>query len=80
LETPIGILPAAGELHLDGLAIDPATLDELLAVDRAGWQAELASIGEYLDSFAPRLPAALRAEQQRVADALESAARETAAA
>jgi phosphoenolpyruvate carboxykinase (GTP) len=80
VETPIGILPGAGELRLDGLAIEQAALDELLAVDQAGWQAELAAIGEYLDGFAPRLPAALRAEQQRVADALENAARETAAA
>ena len=70
VDTPIGILPAAGELKLDGLTLDRARLDELLAVDLAGWQDELGAIGAYLDSFAPRLPGRLRSEQQRVAQAL----------
>ncbi|NMW26161.1 phosphoenolpyruvate carboxykinase (GTP), partial [Rhodanobacter denitrificans] len=71
VETPIGILPGEGELKLDGLKLERARLDELLDVDNAGWQAELSAIGEYLDSFAPRLPERLRQEQQRVARALE---------
>ena len=70
VDTPIGILPAEGELKLDGLALDRARLDELLAVDHAGWQDELAAIGDYLETFAPRLPQRLRVEQQRVAQAL----------
>jgi phosphoenolpyruvate carboxykinase (GTP) len=70
-QTAIGILPAAGELDLDGLGVDAAALDELLAVDTAGWQAELEAIGEYLEGFAPRLPERLRQERQRVADALD---------
>jgi phosphoenolpyruvate carboxykinase (GTP) len=74
VETPIGILPAEGELKLDGLKLERARLDELLDVDQAGWQAELAAIGDYLQTFAPRLPESLRREQQRVADALDSAA------
>src|SRR5690606_29933640 len=40
--TPIGTVPARGELNLDGLDLGRAQLDELLAVDNAGWQAELA--------------------------------------
>jgi len=71
VQTPIGTLPAAGELNLDGLGIDAATLDELLAVDTVGWQAEIEAIGDYLESFAPRLPERLRQERQRVADALD---------
>jgi len=74
VDTPIGILPADGELKLAGLALDPAWLDELLAVDPAEWQAELAAIGDYLETFAPRLPERLRVEQQRVAQALAEAA------
>jgi phosphoenolpyruvate carboxykinase (GTP) len=74
VETPIGILPAEGELKLDGLKLERARLDELLDVDQAGWQTELAAIGDYLQTFAPRLPESLRREQQRVADALDSAA------
>jgi len=71
-ETPIGMLPASGELKLDGLDLPRETLVELLDVDNAGWQAELHAIGEYLDTFSPRLPARLRQEQQRVAHALET--------
>ncbi|MGC1550867.1 MAG: phosphoenolpyruvate carboxykinase (GTP) [Rhodanobacter sp.] len=73
VDTPIGILPSVSELKLDDLNIDAAAVDELLDVDHAGWQAELTAIGEYLDSFTPRLPARLRQEQQRVAQALDSA-------
>jgi phosphoenolpyruvate carboxykinase (GTP) len=80
VETPIGTLPAPGELKLDGLNLNQLTLAELLAVDQAGWQDELAAIGEYLDSFAPRMPAALHAEQQRVARALGTPEREAATA
>jgi Phosphoenolpyruvate carboxykinase (GTP) len=71
VETPIGILPGEGELKLDGLRLDHARLNALLDVDTVGWQAELAAIGEYLESFAPRLPERLRQERQRVAQALD---------
>jgi phosphoenolpyruvate carboxykinase (GTP) len=72
-QTPIGTVPAAGELKLDGLELDRQTLETLLHVDRAGWQAELADIGEYLHSFGPRMPPQLHTEQQRVAKALDDA-------
>jgi len=73
-ETAIGTLPQASELNLDGLKLDRAHLDELLEVDNAAWQDELAAIGQYLDTFAPRLPERLRKEQERVAQALADAA------
>jgi len=71
VETPIGTVPAKGELKLHGLTLEQAKLDELLAVDTTAWQGELAAIGDYLESFAPRLPARLHKEQQRVATALD---------
>ena len=74
IDTPIGTLPASDELRLDGLALSPLQRDELLTVDIAGWQAELEAIGDYLEAFVPRLPARLRQEQQRVAQALDAAA------
>jgi phosphoenolpyruvate carboxykinase (GTP) len=73
LQTPIGTVPAAGELKLHGLKLDRAQLDELLDVDNLAWQGELAAIGEYLETFAPRLPERLYREQQRVAKALAGA-------
>jgi len=73
VETAIGILPAKGELKLHGLKLDHAQLDELLDVDNLAWQGELAAIGEYLQTFTPRLPERLHKEQQRVANALAGA-------
>ena len=83
VETPIGILPSDGELKLEGMELDPAALGELLRFDSDGWQTEMAHIGDYLETFAPRLPERLRREQQRVTAALEEASdqpRRTAAA
>ncbi|WP_158883133.1 phosphoenolpyruvate carboxykinase (GTP) [Rhodanobacter sp. L36] len=72
VQTPIGILPAAGELRVDGLNLDGRKLDVLLDVDHVAWRSELAAIGDYLASFGSRLPEALRIEQQRVARALDN--------
>ncbi|MCK7592139.1 phosphoenolpyruvate carboxykinase (GTP) [Pseudomarimonas salicorniae] len=69
-ETPIGIVPDAVDLNVEGLAMAPGALKTLLEVDVEAWQHELLSIGEYLDGFGPRMPAALRQEQARVASAL----------
>jgi phosphoenolpyruvate carboxykinase (GTP) len=76
IPSPIGTVPAKGELRNEGLAVSPNALTELLDIDLAGWQAELAAIGQYLESFGARLPQRLRAEQQRVAQALGEAAQQ----
>jgi phosphoenolpyruvate carboxykinase (GTP) len=78
-ETAIGILPQPDELDVDGLRMSDDALAALLAVDAAGWQDELAAIGEYLDSYGERMPASLKAEQQRVAAALANSAAPAAA-
>ena len=80
VDTPIGTLPARGELRTEGLALDAAALDELLHVDEAGWQAEAAAIGGYLSEFGQRMPQRLHDELQRVADALAGAPRASAVA
>jgi phosphoenolpyruvate carboxykinase (GTP) len=69
-QTPIGTLPADDELNLDGLSLPGNALEELFAIDREGWQAEIEAIGEYLESYGDRMPKALMDELRRVADAL----------
>jgi len=54
-------------------------LDELFRVDNGEWREEEAAIGEYLAGYGSHLPGALKAEQQRVADALDAAAEPAAA-
>ncbi|MCP2821266.1 phosphoenolpyruvate carboxykinase domain-containing protein, partial [Salmonella enterica subsp. enterica serovar Typhimurium] len=55
-ETPIGYLPRADDLNLDGLDLDGAALQTLLTFDRDGWRAEFDSLGAYLDEFGARMP------------------------
>jgi phosphoenolpyruvate carboxykinase (GTP) len=60
-------LPKAADLNVEGLDLDAAALEQLLSIDREGWKAEMASIGEYLDSFGDRTPHALKAERAKIA-------------
>jgi phosphoenolpyruvate carboxykinase (GTP) len=61
-ETPIGTIPADGELDLSGLALDRDDANELLTVDVDGWLAEIPLIRDYYEQFGVRLPAALSEE------------------
>jgi len=70
VETPIGGLPEPSELDLEGLVLTDEARERLFGFDRDGWNAEFASIGDYLDSYGARMPAALKQEQQRIAAAL----------
>jgi phosphoenolpyruvate carboxykinase (GTP) len=62
VETPIGLVPAPGELDTRGLDVSDAELAELLDVDTATWRAEVPLLEEHLAQFGDRLPPALRAE------------------
>jgi len=64
VEHPYGIVPAPGELVLDGLAPQP-TWDELFGASAAALAAEARSAREHLARFGDRLPAALLAESER---------------
>jgi phosphoenolpyruvate carboxykinase (GTP) len=70
--TPIGTIPAPGELDLDGLAISADDVAELLAVDVEGWLAEIPLIREYYRQFAAKLPAALQTELDQLEARLQA--------
>ena len=69
-DTPIGVLPVQGEFNLDGLDLSDEARDKLFGFDQAGWQAEFASIGQYLDEYGSRMPVALKDEQSRISRSL----------
>jgi phosphoenolpyruvate carboxykinase (GTP) len=74
LDTPIGAVPRAEDLDLDGLdAPTRARTADALAVDADAWRAELPTIREHFARFGDRLPEALRGEldalEQRLRDA-----------
>jgi phosphoenolpyruvate carboxykinase (GTP) len=68
--TPIGLLPHKEDLDLKGLDLPEAALHQLLDLDRDAWHREIDEVGKYLEEFGDRLPPALRAEYQRVKQAL----------
>jgi phosphoenolpyruvate carboxykinase (GTP) len=57
METPIGRMPAAGELDVTGLKITPAEVDEVLRVDVDAFKAELPDLDAYMAQFGNRVPA-----------------------
>jgi len=65
VETPIGCIPAEGELNLEGVDITPEQVAELFAVNAASWLAETDLTEEYYAKFGDRVPAEL---QQQLGD------------
>ena len=61
VETPIGYLPKKEDLNLEGIEdeVTSEILDELLAVDKDLWKAEVADIREFYKQFGDRLPKAM---------------------
>ncbi len=59
VETPIGWVPAPESLDLDGLAISPDQLGQLLAVDEDEWRHEIPLIEEYYGTLGENMPGAL---------------------
>jgi len=78
VETPIGFLPEVDGINTDGLETSDDDMRALTTIDAAQWQVEMDAIGEYLESYGDRLPAALRAEQQRIANDLKAGSLEKA--
>lgn len=55
-KTPIGFVPAAGDLNLDGLDVATETISRLLAVNQNEWLTETRAVAEYFEMFGDRLP------------------------
>ncbi len=72
LDTPIGRLPRAEDLNLEGAALSAEAREKLFAVDREAWRAESENIAAYLQDYGDRMPAALHAERARLAERLQA--------
>ncbi|MBN6190401.1 phosphoenolpyruvate carboxykinase (GTP) [Microbacterium sufflavum] len=62
VDSPIGRLPRAEDLNLDGLDLPAEDLEELFSVDPEAWKVEADLTEEFYDTFGDRVPAALRTE------------------
>ena len=69
-DTALGLLPAIGDLDLDGLDISADALDELLTVDDHQVRAQLPQIEEHLSRFGNDLPAELTAQLEALKERL----------
>ncbi len=71
--TPIGIVPTADDLDLDGLDVDPADVTQALRVDAGEWRKELPMIEEWFEFVGEKLPTGVKDEfdslKQRLSDA-----------
>jgi phosphoenolpyruvate carboxykinase (GTP) len=59
VRTPIGLVPAEGDLNVEGLDLTPEALHELLTVDESALADELTQVEEHLATFGDRLPSEL---------------------
>ena len=62
VESPIGLVPAEGEINIDGLDISDEAMNELTTVDEDGLRDELPQVEEHLAKFGDRLPDAVRSQ------------------
>jgi phosphoenolpyruvate carboxykinase (GTP) len=71
--TPIGIVPTAQDLDLDGLDVDADDVDAALAVNAEEWREELPQIEEWFEFVGEKLPTGIKDEfdafKHRLADA-----------
>ncbi|MBW2424524.1 MAG: phosphoenolpyruvate carboxykinase (GTP) [Deltaproteobacteria bacterium] len=72
-ESPIGTLPGAGELDVEGLEIDQDALETLTTVDIEGWLAEIPLIREFYARFGEHMPRELVSELDHLEERLRAA-------
>lgn len=62
VETPIGFVPKAEDINIEGLDIDLDVMRELLTVDKASWLEDVANIKEFYKLVGDHVPAELQEE------------------
>lgn len=66
IETPIGFMPAEGDLDITGLDIPAADMDELMKVDADLWREEIPMVEEFFQQFGEKLPARMTAQLEEL--------------
>ena len=71
VETPIGFVPTATALNVEGLNVTAADMTELLTVHSDEWREEVPKIREHFATFGADLPSKLKDEVDRLEARLE---------
>lgn len=72
-ESPIGFIPKAEDLNLEGLDVSNETLEQLLTIDVESWLEDVKSIEEFYDKIGDKMPAELRTELMKLKENLSEA-------
>lgn len=56
VETPIGVMPKAEDINVEGLDVTVDTVRDLLTIDKKNWEEEVAGIEEHYKQFGDQLP------------------------
>ncbi len=70
VETPIGYVPMAEDINIEGLDITLDTVKELLTVDKEAWLADVDNIKEFYELVGDRVPAELKDELESLKERL----------
>jgi phosphoenolpyruvate carboxykinase (GTP) len=70
VESPIGLLPAEGEIDTDGLDVSDAEMRELLSVDSDLFKQQLPQVKEHLARFGAKLPPQISAQLEALEERL----------
>ena len=65
-ETPIGFVPNAQDINIEGLDITTDVVEELLTVDKETWKEEVDGIEEFYAQFGDRLPKELKVKLEEL--------------
>jgi phosphoenolpyruvate carboxykinase (GTP) len=79
VETAIGWVPTPDGIECEGLDLPAGALEELLRIDRADWENEIASQHKFFEQFGARLPQEIQEEHQALAQRLSRVSVTTAA-
>jgi phosphoenolpyruvate carboxykinase (GTP) len=71
VETPIGLVPAEGDLRTGGLDLSSEELAELLRVEPEEWKVEVPAIHQHLARFGEHLPDELHAQLAKLEERLD---------
>jgi phosphoenolpyruvate carboxykinase (GTP) len=70
VETPIGLVPATGEIDIEGASVTEEQMGELLTVDAEAVAEQLPQIKEHLARFGEQLPDELKAQLETLEERL----------
>ena len=71
VKTPIGYVPDTSSVNIDGIDVDPGTMQDLLSIDAQVWRAEIDEVESYFESFGERVPDAMHNLARRIKAALD---------